>query len=257
MRNLKAICTAIAVAGLCVGLNGRAVASIFIGSGTGVDNTPLAASVSFSLSGNTLTVTLVNTSTRDIHTTGNLLTAVFFSSNGKLTPQTSVGSATVTGTEWNAAIQSDPGVFDVRSHWEYASSLTGMPGGATAGISSTGLGKFGSGNFAPVGVSLDGPEYGLVPAANYRTEGGTYDGLDNNNGRPVYQNSVMFLLTASDGFTVDSISNVGFQYGTALAGTPGGEPYIPAVPEPATMLAGALLLLPFGASAIRIMRKNK
>ena len=29
------------------------------------------------------------------------------------------------------------------------------------------------------------------------------------------------------------------------------------VPEPSTMIAGALLLLPFGASAIRILRKNR
>lgn len=29
------------------------------------------------------------------------------------------------------------------------------------------------------------------------------------------------------------------------------------VPEPTTMIAGALLLLPFGASAIRILRKNR
>ena len=32
---------------------------------------------------------------------------------------------------------------------------------------------------------------------------------------------------------------------------------ISAVPEPTTMLAGALLLLPFGASAFRILRKNR
>lgn len=31
---------------------------------------------------------------------------------------------------------------------------------------------------------------------------------------------------------------------------------VPAVPEPSTMIAGALLLLPFGASALRIVRKN-
>ncbi len=29
------------------------------------------------------------------------------------------------------------------------------------------------------------------------------------------------------------------------------------VPEPTTMIAGALLLLPFGVSALRIMRQNK
>ena len=29
-----------------------------------------------------------------------------------------------------------------------------------------------------------------------------------------------------------------------------------AVPEPTTMIAGALLLLPFGASTLRMLRKN-
>jgi hypothetical protein len=29
------------------------------------------------------------------------------------------------------------------------------------------------------------------------------------------------------------------------------------VPEPTTMVAGALLLLPFGASTLRILRKNR
>ena len=31
----------------------------------------------------------------------------------------------------------------------------------------------------------------------------------------------------------------------------------PAVPEPTTMLASALLLLPFGASTIRFLRQNR
>jgi hypothetical protein len=30
-----------------------------------------------------------------------------------------------------------------------------------------------------------------------------------------------------------------------------------AVPEPTTMIAGAMLLLPFGASTLRILRKNR
>jgi hypothetical protein len=30
-----------------------------------------------------------------------------------------------------------------------------------------------------------------------------------------------------------------------------------AVPEPTTIIAGALLLLPFGASTVRILRKNR
>jgi hypothetical protein len=36
-----------------------------------------------------------------------------------------------------------------------------------------------------------------------------------------------------------------------------GQGYVVAVPEPTTVVAGALLLLPFGASALRILRKKQ
>jgi hypothetical protein len=39
--------------------------------------------------------------------------------------------------------------------------------------------------------------------------------------------------------------------------SPDGQSYVVAVPEPTTMLAGALLLLPFGASMLRILRKTR
>jgi hypothetical protein len=39
--------------------------------------------------------------------------------------------------------------------------------------------------------------------------------------------------------------------------SPSGQNYIVAVPEPTTMIAGALLLLPFGASTLRILRKRQ
>ena len=35
-----------------------------------------------------------------------------------------------------------------------------------------------------------------------------------------------------------------------------GQNYVIAVPEPTTILAGALMLLPFGASAVRILRRQ-
>ena len=38
---------------------------------------------------------------------------------------------------------------------------------------------------------------------------------------------------------------------------PDETPILEAVPEPTTMIAGALLLLPFGASVLRILRKKK
>jgi hypothetical protein len=39
--------------------------------------------------------------------------------------------------------------------------------------------------------------------------------------------------------------------------SPDGQSYVMAVPEPTTMVAAALLLLPFGASTLRILRKNR
>jgi hypothetical protein len=39
--------------------------------------------------------------------------------------------------------------------------------------------------------------------------------------------------------------------------SPSGQNYVVPVPEPTTMIAGALLLLPFGASTLRILRKKQ
>ncbi len=38
---------------------------------------------------------------------------------------------------------------------------------------------------------------------------------------------------------------------------PNKQPMLGIVPEPSTIIAGALLLLPFGVSTVRILRKNK
>jgi len=38
--------------------------------------------------------------------------------------------------------------------------------------------------------------------------------------------------------------------------SPDGQSYV-VVPEPTTMIAGALLLLPFGASTLRVLRRHR
>ena len=55
---------------------------------------------------------------------------------------------------------------------------------------------------------------------------------------------------------------VGFDYGTpdgqdVVLPSFGASINISAVPEPTTMIAAALLLLPFGASALRMLRKSR
>jgi hypothetical protein len=47
------------------------------------------------------------------------------------------------------------------------------------------------------------------------------------------------------------------QAGSVIDGHSANVSILAPVPEPTTMVAGALLLLPFGASTIRILRRNR
>jgi len=87
-------------------------------------------------------------------------------------------------------------------------------------------------------------------------------------GSASYGNNLGYTITASDypgysGITVeagDMLANL--PHLTAEAGlealvSADGQSYVVAVPEPTTLIAGALLLLPFGASTLRILRRNR
>jgi hypothetical protein len=208
----------------------------------------LAASVTFtSTSAGVLQVVLTNTSTADVLIPANVLTAVFFdiAGVGVLTPASAFAPMVCT----NGSCVS--GATNVGGEWGYAGGLGGAPGGATRGISSSGLGLFGPGSLFP-GSNLDGPvdpdglQYGIVSAGDNATTGNTPIVTS-----PLIKNSVAFALTGlptgTTAFDLSAISNVSFQYGTALT-----EPNVPGcaqiagavicnppdynVPEPATML---------------------
>jgi len=190
----------------------------------------LAASVEFTLIGNTLTVVLTNTSSADVTSPGKILTGVFFTSNGTLTEVSAIsgGPTYLSGVQVNAA-----GTV-VGGEWAYGTGLSGAPGGATQGISSAGLGLFGSATFSGANLSgpvaVDGLQYGITSAGdNLATQNG---GLANNE---ITKNYVTFTFTVSNGFTLASLTNISFQYGTALTDT-----NIPCctnrVPEPATAI---------------------
>ena len=110
----------------------------------------------------------------------------------------------------------------------YRSGLSGAPGGAGQGISSTGLGLFGPFDLFP-GSNLQGPaspdglQYGITSAGDNPLTGNTPVTASGMN--DLIQNAVAFKLTGlPGGFTLSDISNVSFLYGTSLP-----------VPEPATL----------------------
>lgn len=211
---------------LCLPIIANAALIPYTATGTSGD---LAASAVFTQNVSNLQVVLTNTSTADALVPTDILTGVFFSTNGTLTP---VSAILTTGS--TVFFDSAPAGGVVGGEWAYGSGLVGAPGGATSGISSTGLGLFGDANFP--GVDLDDPaalnglNYGITSAGDNPVTGNTPVTTI-----PLIQNSVTFLLGLSGvDFSALDISNVSFQYGTSL-----GEPNVPVpvpVPEPGTMM---------------------
>ena len=168
----------------------------------------LAASADFSFDDvtNVLTVTLTNTSTADVLVPTDVLTALLFNLTGgaTLTPVSALlgsGSTVYYGPD---------GGGNVGGEWAYA-----QPGG----ISSSGLGIFGSGNFNGSNLvdpaAVDGLQYGITSAGdNLATGNAPVTG-----GNALIKNSVVFTLNVNEAggqFFLNNITGILFQYGTSL-----------------------------------------
>jgi hypothetical protein len=201
----------------------------------------LSAAVAFEQVGTNLVVTLTNTSANDLLRQSDVLTAVFFTLAGdpsltQISAKLAPGSVVLFGP-------TDPG-GGVGGEWAYRNHLSGAPLGADEGISSSGLGLFGSGDLFP-GTDLQGPvspagvEFGITSAGdNPFTGQKAVTGAN-----ALIQNAVVFTLAfpANYVLTASSISKVSFQYGTSLSPS---EPNITAViPEPPTVMFAAMGLL--------------
>lgn len=211
------------------------------GTGTGNDGSGLAASAAFDIVNGELQVTIANTATVPTSHAANVLTAVYFT-----------GAAGVTGVD-TEYIPKDSKVFHNTDGAITLSSDTFLPTSffevkaeqwqfkfknSTDGLGSAGLGFFNGG-----AVSKDG----LVSKTYTPTDGLSHDG------DVVFENSIVIRLSGFTGQLSD-ISNVKFQYGT----TTGDPSFVgTVVPESSTYIAGAFLLLPFGMSALRVLRKDR
>jgi hypothetical protein len=181
--------------------------------------TSSGASVSFTLSGGDMIVTLTNTSTADVMDPSQVLTGVFFKFSG--------GTLTSTGATAKLASGSTviscgngctlPTAGNVGGEWAYAANLNQY--GANDGLSSSGLGLFGDANLcgaancAPFNlqgpVAVDGVQYGITSAGDNPAT--SNPGLAKN---ALIKNSVVFSLPVTG---TPNVSTVTFQYGTSLS----------------------------------------
>lgn len=239
MKRLTAILTLLSVTAL-VGTGEAAV--VFSGSAGN-----LAASAAFDYDANTnlLTVVLTNTSMFDVVIPAEVLTAVFFDIAGF--PPATLTPLSAALTPGSTVFFGPDGGGNMGGEYAYASGLSGAPGGAVLGTSSAGFGLFGNPNFNGPNLqnpaAVDGLNYGITSAGdNLATGNAAVTG-----NVALIKNSVTFTLTASDDFALTDISNVSFQYGTAL-----DEPNVPYVPEPMTLLG-----LGTGLAVLGLVRRRR
>ncbi len=126
---------------------------------------------------------------------------------------------------------------------------------ASAPISAAGpMGSTAAGNIEKLWAAYYSPSLSSVNAAALQVA--IWEEVALGNGKYTLTVSGNSAVTTEAGIMLGALSTLTAK-ADLIALTDSGQGYVVAVPEPATMIAGALLLLPFGASTLRILRRKR
>ena len=255
-RLLKLCICWMAVAGWCCVFLPAAQAGVWFGTGVSpVNGDPLSASAEFELSGSTLTIKLTNTSAQAsgfVPSDG--LSALYFNvlNSPSLALTTAGANAPTASKIWNGSSFSgpvilstfpSPGASESPPYWSLAQSAAALAATVPQhyGVGSAGLGIFGPG--------VGGLGFTIFP-----------NGFNGSNGNsavdtgPVAVDRTTLTITGFTGSLAD-ISDVTFQYGTALDEGTITTRQVESTPEPASFVAWGLLTA-FGAT-LAWMRRHR
>jgi hypothetical protein len=228
----------------------------FTASGDSSSGVPVSFKASLAISGNTLTVQLFNTSTQSKAPNG-LLSSFFFdvvkgvNTRPTLTYVSAVGDVYLTSKLNPDTLQTaNKNLIALNSNddtWQYRSLTATSNPYYGFGIGTVGNNDFGGNGFS--GNIVGGMDYSIY-AGDVDTQN-----LSGPDGCYLVKGKATFTFSGVSGFTESDIAHKAtFGLGTAPDSL---LPGVSTVPEPTTMLAGVLLLLPFGASTLRKLRKDR
>lgn len=217
------------------------------GSGTNAETGgPVAASATFAIAGDILTLVLTNTSPTPTPVRGDVLQGIAFDIAGP-NPTLSLANVALTApgndaifTGKTASNASDP------LNGSYTNALGSSPV-AEFGVSSTGF----DGGFAAGTISRGngGTDYGIVSNGTF-PNGGASNSF--NSAFPLIQNSLTFTFTGIAGVDESRIAGVRFLFGTDGSGIIPAQ--VQAVPEPSSL---AMVGLASACCGLAVLRRRR